>query len=196
MSGGSFDYLYEMLPLPPESLRRMAEEAEAEKYPEGARALRRIIKHFIKIEADWQAAAEFMRAFEWWRSGDYGPEHVQQVEDKLFLPDRMSEKLGIALAYMQGVASQDGGPSVTYLHDPKTSRAFACMVNFELFDKLTHEVSDSVWEPMNHDHIEAEMGDEWEGEIADELVVPLARMVSSTIQEFLDDPGGEADAFI
>lgn len=86
MSGGSFDYLHSELPLPPDGLVRMAEEAEAEGFTEGAKLLRQMLKHYAAISEDWSKAEEFMRAFEWWKSGDYGSEQVKEAEEGLAEP--------------------------------------------------------------------------------------------------------------
>lgn len=191
MSGGSFDYLYLDSPLPPGTLRRMAEEAEEEGLDGGARALRRLINHYIALEEDWEKVAGFMRAFEWWRSGDYGKEQVKEAELEIDLPDRLAEALAISLSFIKDSVAgvNENAPPVTYLHDPQTGKPFACVVNFELFDKLTRERP--LWNPMNHDHIEAEMADEWPGTISDSLREPLAELVAYAITEFLDEPKEE-----
>lgn len=94
MSGGSFNYLYDRCPEQPGQLVEMAEEARREGFVVGADALDEILTTLAHLREQWNDAAGFMRAFEWWRSGDWGPGRVAQAEHHLALhpPEYFEEK--------------------------------------------------------------------------------------------------------
>lgn len=83
MSGGSFDYLFCETPEAPALLTQMIEEAETEGFDKGAAVLRDLLATFEVLGDKWEEASEFMRVFEWWRSGDYGPAFVEAAEAAL-----------------------------------------------------------------------------------------------------------------
>lgn len=72
----------------------------------------------------------------------------------------MSEGLKDALRFLKGQVDQNPDFPVTYLHDPETGKIFACMVNLDLFNVITDGLSEEVWNPYSHGHVEGDTDDE------------------------------------